>query len=197
MMLKYSNRNDSEYTPLLNNSIKLRPIVKLHKPNVTKETKPVGLKKNLTLFNVICSIVVSTAGAGIFISPVAVMRYAGSVGASLMVWFGCGALSLALALCYCELGTAFPHSGGDYVYIRSLFGPLPAFMCLWLTMAVLAPVASALMAKTASKYVLSSFGQMDNTIALSLLSVWINCKYDFKYINMSSRNNPYCISNLF
>lgn len=63
-------------------------------------------------------------GSGVFVSPKGVLENAGSVGASIIVWVSTGFITAVGALCYAELGVSIPKSGGDYSYVKDIFGGL-------------------------------------------------------------------------
>lgn len=63
-------------------------------------------------------------GSGIFVSPKGVMENASSVGFALVVWIITGVITAIGALCYAELGVTIPKSGGDYSYVKDIFGGL-------------------------------------------------------------------------
>ncbi|XP_015600329.1 Y+L amino acid transporter 2 isoform X1 [Cephus cinctus] len=114
----------------------------------------VQLKKELGLMDGVAIIVGIIVGAGIFVSPKGVLKNSGSVGQALIVWIFSGVLSLIGALCYAELGTMIPKSGGDYAYISDAFGPLPAFLYLWVALFILVPTGNAITALTFAQYIL-------------------------------------------
>ncbi|MET0182820.1 MAG: APC family permease [Caulobacterales bacterium] len=76
-------------------------------------------------------------GAGIFKSPAQVADAAGSVEWLYAAWIAGGLLTLAGALCYSELATAFPNAGGDYHFLRLAYGKRIAFLFAWARFAVI------------------------------------------------------------
>ena len=70
-------------------------------------------------------------GVGIFKVPSEVASYIDSGFWILVAWLLGGIFSFAGALCYAELASVYPSSGGDYVYLRETFGKCTAFLFAW------------------------------------------------------------------
>jgi APA family basic amino acid/polyamine antiporter len=117
------------------------------KPTKTELTRTLRERDLLFLF------VGSVIGSGIFLTPGLIQRQVGgSVGASLLVWFLGGVLSLLGALTYAELAAANPEAGGLYCYLRDGFGRLPAFLYGWCLFLVIASGTIAALAHAFTTY---------------------------------------------
>jgi APA family basic amino acid/polyamine antiporter len=91
------------------------------------------LLRELSLHDAVFLVVASVVGSGIFLTPGPIAERLPHAGLILLVWVVGGLLSLAGALANAELGAAFPHAGGDYVYLREAFHPLAGFLAGWLS----------------------------------------------------------------
>lgn len=117
----------------------------------------VELKKNLGLTNCVSLLIGLIIGTGIFISPKGVIQETGSVGAALIVWVVCGIFSIFGAISYTELGCMIPKAGGEYEYLGTAFGDLPAFLFVWSFVVIVIPASFALTALTFADYALQPF----------------------------------------
>ncbi|XP_042221942.1 Y+L amino acid transporter 2-like [Homarus americanus] len=117
----------------------------------------VNLKKVLGLWDGVGFIVGTMIGSGIFVSPKTVVQYTGSVGMSLVVWVATGFMSMVGALCYAELGTTIPRSGCSYTYILEAFGPVPAFLSMWVNVFISKTCSRAIVCITFANYLLQAF----------------------------------------
>ncbi|XP_053100448.1 solute carrier family 7 member 13 isoform X1 [Hemicordylus capensis] len=99
------------------------------------ENGQMKLQRTIGYFEGVSFIIGTIVGAGIFISPTGVLKYSLlNVGVALIIWTACGIISLMGALCYAELGTALPFSGGEYSHIKRALGSPLAFVFMWTAM---------------------------------------------------------------
>lgn len=90
------------------------------------------------------SIVAGTIiGSGIFLVPAEMMQAVGSAGLVYLAWVVGGLLSFFGAMTYAELGAVRPFAGGEYVYVRDAYGPLPAFLYGWTWFLIAKPASIA------------------------------------------------------
>jgi APA family basic amino acid/polyamine antiporter len=90
-----------------------------------------SLERRLGPLDAAAIVVSNVIGGGIFFVPILVAQFVHDSRAMLLVWLLGGAFSFAGAMAYAELAALRPRSGGEYVYLREAFGPLPAFLTGW------------------------------------------------------------------
>ncbi|XP_054841545.1 solute carrier family 7 member 13 [Eublepharis macularius] len=115
------------------------------------------LKKTIGYLGGVSFIMGTIVGAGIFVSPTGVLKYSLlNVGVALIIWTICGIISLMGALCYAELGTALPLSGGEYSHIKRALGSPLAFIFIW-TAVFNKPASNAARALLFAEYAIQPF----------------------------------------
>ncbi len=100
----------------------------------------------LGVWDAVSIIVGIVVGATIYETPWLVFGNVSSAGEGLLAWALGGALTLVGALCYAELATAYPLSGGDYVYLTRAYGRPLGFLFGWAQLAALLTGSIGMMA---------------------------------------------------
>jgi APA family basic amino acid/polyamine antiporter len=99
----------------------------------------------LGLIDALVIIVGIVVGAGIFRAPGLVATHTGSISMFFGAWFIGGLVSLTGALCYAELSTTYPNTGGDYHYLKKAYGSRFAFLFAWARLSVIQTGSIALL----------------------------------------------------
>ncbi len=96
-----------------------------------------SLKRQLGFWDSVAINIGIVIGVGIFRVPAEVARYIHSPGWMLFAWGLGGLISLTGVLCYAELSSLFPHTGGTYIFLREAYGRLISFLFGWMEFTVL------------------------------------------------------------
>jgi len=109
-------------------------------------------------------------GVGIFELPGRILKNAPGPEIAIGAWVLGGVLALIGALVFAELGSTYPHSGGEYVYLTRAYGPLVGYLFAWAQLVVIRPGSIAAMAYVFAKYAHELFGMSDG-VPMSVLAV--------------------------
>ena len=111
-------------------------------------TNASGLKRRLGVGTATSIVVANMIGTGIFTTTGLMLARVESGALVLACWVAGGLTALAGALCYAELAAILPQAGGEYVYLREIYGPRAAFLTGWTSFFVgfSAPIAAGAVA---------------------------------------------------
>ena len=89
------------------------------------------LRRAIGLLRATALVVGTIIGASIFVQPSLISGEVPSVPGVLLVWAAAGLLTMIGALVAAELSSAFPRTGGVYVFLREAYSPLVGFLWGW------------------------------------------------------------------
>ena len=90
-----------------------------------------SLRQSLGLSHATAMVVGTIIGASIFVQPSEITRQMPSVAGIVGAWLAAGVLTLFGALVCAELASAFPRTGGVYVFLTEAFSPAVGFLWGW------------------------------------------------------------------
>ena len=125
---------------------------------------------SLGLWDAVSIIVGIVVGTAIFKTPRMVFLNVSGPWAVMGVWLLGGLLSLNGALCYAELATTYPRSGGDYHYLTRAFGRWMGFLFGWAQLAVILTGSIASMAYAFADYGVQLWGAKPGD---TLATLWL------------------------
>src|SRR5262249_4482695 len=123
---------------------------------------------HLSLWDAVSIIVGIVIGVAIYKSPQLIMSNVENPAMGLGAWALGGALSLVGALCYAELASAYPRSGGDYVYLSRAFGHWCGFLFGWAQLAVILTASIGALAFVFGDYAVNVWGPPESVLSREL-----------------------------
>src|SRR6266436_6871200 len=95
-----------------------------------------SLVRGLSLLDSVLLLVSGIIGSSIFLTAKDIAGPLPNPTLFFLVWVLGGVISLCACVAFAELGSMFPDSGGQYVYLREAYGDLPAFLYGWMLFSV-------------------------------------------------------------
>jgi len=105
-------------------------------PDTKSSPSQPTLVRGLGLLDSVLLLVSGIIGSSIFLTAKDIAAPLPHPAWFLMVWVLGGLISLCACVAFAELGSMFPDSGGQYVYLREAYGDLVAFLYGWMLFSV-------------------------------------------------------------
>jgi basic amino acid/polyamine antiporter, APA family len=118
----------------------------------------VTFRRSLGPFDATMVVIGGIIGSGIFINPYLVARTLDSPVLVLAAWAAGGAVALAGAFAYAELGQLLPRAGGQYVYLSQAWHPLVGFLYGWALLFMIETGAMAAVSIAFAEYAMRLVG---------------------------------------
>jgi len=101
-------------------------------PQSEKPSQQPSLIRGLGLLDSVLLLVSGIIGSSIFLTAKDIAGPLPHPFWFFLVWVLGGAISLCACVAFAELGSMFPDSGGQYIYLREAYGDLVAFLYGWM-----------------------------------------------------------------
>jgi len=105
-------------------------------PQIDESGEKPSLVRGLSLLDAVLLLVSGIIGSSIFLTAKDIAGLLPHPFWFFLVWILGGAISLCACAAFAELGSMFPDSGGQYIYLREAYGDLVAFLYGWMLFAV-------------------------------------------------------------
>jgi APA family basic amino acid/polyamine antiporter len=111
-----------------------------------------GLVRSLRLPQATALVVGTILGASVFVQASELTEHVPRIWAVLLAWSVSGVLTLFGALACAELASAFPRTGGVYVFLKETYSPVAGFLWGWAMFWVMHSGIIAAMATVFGRY---------------------------------------------
>src|SRR5438067_7558589 len=130
------------------------------------------LVRGLSLLDSVLLLVGGIIGSSIFLTAKDIAGPLPHPMLFLLVWVLGGVISLFACFAFAELGSMFPDSGGQYVYLRESYGDLIAFLYGWMLFSVANGGSIAALSVAAAAYLGQVFPVVGQEhVVLSVLGI--------------------------
>jgi len=133
------------------------------------------LKKSLGLIDGISLLIGITIGSAIFATPQIIASYSDSFFSIILLWIVVTCFVFIGSLIYAELGSRFPNTGGEYIYINKAFGPFWGFIFGWSQLLIIRTSPAAGISLITANYI-GYFIEMNqfqkNIVAIAIIIIF-------------------------